>query len=294
MSWTALIITLHLALMPIMFLGVSAALSKETDAGMILIFIWPGVLGGFILLAFDGILMIRAALRPHKPASKRKRIILGTAGVLPILPLLGLIILYCTAQIASGIVANRARTPLSNNEAQQFIESCKVRTIERKDNDNNGTLSLMTDSLDFFEKNFGYLGRGGHRLFDANDFDQLLRVIRSPEVRNKCDHIYTNYLTDKKYQKLPSETNWVTTADVERMLEACAIDELHYGSPPFEIAKHDPPKDGILSYNVQEPSGPYTHVYIEHMAAHDKDRVLDLGRKKQSTCQYHRPGIIMP
>ena len=284
------LVVLHIVFVPYSAFSIFVAFTGGTDAGFILLFTWPMILVSLILLTLDGVLMLGTALRPRTPMSKRVRIMLGVGAILPLLPPLIVVAFYCTSQIAGSHVANRVQTPISRDEAKQLIESCKVQEMMRTP---TAMLQLRAESLNFFEKHFGRFDQSGYRLFDPSDYDELLTVIRSPAVRTGCDHIYTDYLTDKEYQKLPSATKWVTATEVEELLQACAIDELHYGSPPHEIATYNPPRR-ILFYKVIEPTGPYTHVYTEFMTNQKKDQVFELARTQQSRCEYGRPRLVLP
>jgi hypothetical protein len=90
------LIGLHIIFLPYSLYSVFVAFTGGTDAGFILLFTWPLILGSVAILTLDGILMLRAAMWPRKPMPKQKRIMLGIVGILPLLPILGIVASLCS------------------------------------------------------------------------------------------------------------------------------------------------------------------------------------------------------
>ena len=278
------LIAFHIALIPpLLFFGIPVLQNwtREGNFGLGIIFLLPFIVALATLLFIDGIKLLFMVV-----ASKSKglitRTLLGVCGAVLMVPLL-----FCASEVVHFLLTTqRAKTIISNTDAEQLVLKCKVETIARYYEAPNTRLYLKSNQLSPRERG----SHLGYRSFDPAYYDELFAISQSDEVKNICG--YTKSYDVKRAERPPSH-EWTNLEKVNELLETCSIGGIRLSYPlengPVQ-ASGKPTGLYLVTYHTVHNTS--SGLFFIDISPKLKETILSKARQKKPFCVYNLPHII--
>jgi hypothetical protein len=249
-------------------------------------FFLPFVLTGGALLFACGVTLIVRAIKQLK-TDKRSAILTLALALIFMAP--GTY--YGYTAVSPFIAKAFADRIISNEEALKEVQECKAESIRLEaDPSNNKEMARIYHQT--HSETAGIKSNYDYRSFKPEYFDELFKVARSKEVRERCGPIKIHDLS--RYD-IPPTFTWVNLEEAKEAIDTCSIENVLTKLTPRDrdIAKVSNPasRTGALLHLMPTPEGYSGSLYIVGADASLRSAILDYTAQKQGSCPFDTPSV---